>query len=739
MSRSIGDSKCERVGRYSGIVADRFRESDLLAQLSGLDEILAGPDVSVLSDGRNRIVRTDFKCDGRSLDLVVKSFGRQAAWKDLAARKRGSKARRTWVAARHLAQHGIGTPEPVACLEHWQGSRLTASHYISEFVDGAESFHSELIRLFRTDPQCAKFMAIMQVVADAVAAMHEAGFQHNDLGNQNILVKRQGEQDWSDVCFLDLNRARIRPALSARDRGRDISRLNLPSDLLRVFLEMYSGDVPAPEFLKWERVHRQRYSIHAGTRHLRHPIRYRGRDRSADPATTFPAPRDMWIWDDRSAQAIGAMNRKERARHYAFSRHISTVGATVSALPAVWKLYKHKLSSCYRNEVTMTGRIGVAFEPCRDMGEQRLALLDGLGPLPVLVRFYHHETEDDLAYRAETVRALHDRGHSVSVALVQDREAVNNPDSWRSFVSAVLGKVAGCVTRAEVGHAINRTKWGIWEMPEYSQLLKIVNEEAGRLDVKLMGPAAIDFEYQYVMSALRYIPRETKLDALSHHLYVDRRGAPENRQGRFSALEKFALARAIAAWSPVCEDRLIISEVNWPITGTGVYSPVGSPYESPGPRHNDPSVTEDEYADYMIRYLLMAVCSGMVEQVYWWRLVAHGFGLVDDIGEGALRERPAYRMLRQFLSVLSGATFLPALSRVAVDGDEPIRAFAFSLPDGSTVTLIYSHPGDSAFEPDRAPTRITDAFGDDIPKPGARIDITGRPVYIYSDAAQDLD
>jgi hypothetical protein len=30
---------------------------------------------------------------------------------------------------------------------------------------------------------------------------------------------------------------------------------------------------------------------------------------------------------------------------------------------------------------------------------------------------------------------------------------------------------------------------------------------------------------------------------------VDRRGAPENQQGRLAALEKIALARAIAEWA----------------------------------------------------------------------------------------------------------------------------------------------------------------------------------------------
>ena len=123
---------------------------------------------------------------------------------------------------------------------------------------------------------------------------------------------------------------------------------------------------------------------------------------------------------------------------------------------------------------------------------------------------------------------------------------------------------------AEVAHAINRVKWGIWDCGDYRRLVAPVARLAERFPaVRFTGPAVIDFEYPFVVSALGALPRGLRFHAVSHHLYVDRRGAPENPQAGFSLLEKCAMGRAIARWSPATEDRFIVSEVNWPLLGTG--------------------------------------------------------------------------------------------------------------------------------------------------------------------------
>jgi hypothetical protein len=244
--------------------------------------------------------------------------------------------------------------------------------------------------------------------------------------------------------------------------------------------------------------------------------------------------------------------------------------------------------------------------------------------------------------------------------------------------------------------------------------------------VRFMGPAGIDFELPYVAAALDCLPAGSAFDALSHHLYVDRRGAPENRQGRFDTLRKCALTRAVAAASPAAADRVVVSEVNWPLRDTGVYSPVNSPYDTPGPRRNDPSVTEEEYARYMIRYLLIALTSGLVDRVYWWRLAAHGFGLMDDRVE-PWRRRPAFAALATFLGVLGDATFTAYQSP-----EQHIHFYTFTQPDGRKVAVGYTT---GATAPTAFPfpaEAVLDGDGHAVPITSEALQLTGAPQYVFA-------
>ena len=706
-------TKDETIGPFRGRVAGDWRSSDLLLALVRIPALINSDEAEVLTSGRNRNVKIDLVCKRQTLTVVVKAFRRPSLLKNAIDRRfRGSKARRTWLAAVHLAEAGVGTPEPVAFLERWVEERLVESYVVTIFQEGVTSFTQELNHLFRHEPECAKLMELMESVAVAVRAMHDAGFQHNDLGNQNVLLRRQGDAVWGDIQFIDLNRGRIRDSLTPPQRARDISRLYLPSDFLRVFKEMYWDMVPPEEFQTWEQRYRKGYAWHSRTRRLRHPIREsRKRKSPADPPA-YPSEPDLWIWDERSGQAQTTLLSKDRKRYYPFDRLWGSITSTLKAVVPVWREYRSLRETAYGAPVVMKKRIGVAIEPTPGRFDRQFALLSQLGPIPVFVRFYHHRSHDERDAAVAAVQKLHEAGHTVSIALVQDRKAVKDAASWRAFADDVLERVGPLGDSVEIGHAINRVKWGTWDLAEYQQLVAGVSVLRAKYpELTLTGPSVIDFEYPYVLAALDRLPSGFRFCALSHHLYVDRRGAPENRQGRFSSLEKFVLARAIARWSAHCEDRLVVSEVNWPIEGTGVYSPVGSPYVSPGPRFGDPSVSEDDYADFMVRYLLIALCSGMVERVYWWRLVAYGYGLVDDSNDEQWRERPAFDALKTLLKWVGDATFE---SRHELNGDGAV-GFAFKREDGSQFCVAYTPKGVCEVE---------------LPAGGKQVKLSGRPVYV---------
>ena len=717
-------------GCYAGELALAYRSPRLLALLADLPALLAAPAARTLAAGRNRNIRIELPVDGGSVAVMVKAFGVQHWLRDLRDRRRGSKARRTWQAAAHLAARGAGTPRPIGYLERWEGTRLRESYYLAECQDGAVTLRDALLELFDgRPPLAAGFVRLLQCVADGARRMHDAGFLHNDFGNQNVLLAPAGPSAWRDFMVVDLNRGRIRQALSVRQRGRDLSRLELPSDLLQMFIEMYWGGIPPRAVLRTARLYRRFYGLQVLKRRL---LQFLRGGEAEPPARDYPAPRELWIWDEATAQPISALLRSDRARNFPLSRYGRVLADGLRAAPAAWREYRALQREAFARPVVFAGRIGVALEPTPATLAQELALLAGLGPVPALVRFYHHDGAAARDFRAQLVQALHRAGHPVCVALVQDRRALREPASWRAFARETLERVAPLVQEVEVGHAINRVKWGVWGFEELRTLYAPLPDLQARFPaLRFMGPAAIDFEYPAVFPALREWPRAVPLAAVSHHLYVDRRGAPENPQDGFGAPEKFALGRALARAAVLGADRFIVSEVNWPLRGTGAHSPIHAPYFPPWRHAGDPGVTEDAYADYLLRYLCLALGSGMVERVYWWRLAARGFGLVDDADPAALRARPAYLVLRRFLALLGDATLVSA-RLPARQGERHGRyRFAFRRPDGEIVALSYAHGPGLPFPADEACGRVEDALGATVPAAG----LSGRPVYLRAAAA----
>lgn len=720
-------SRTIQSGAYRGAIDDKWSASD--AEIAALGDVgrWVREAEAIPSLGRHALARHSVYLGGREVVVAIKSFSRGSRWRDRYFRKVGSKAERSFLAAERLAGHGVGTPAPIAFLDHWQENRLIASYYLCEFEHEITSFRDELDRLYRDDPLCRRIMDLMATVASAIADMHDAGLCHRDLGNQNILLRRKGDDAWGDVQFIDLNRAHLADQLTVQQRARDISRIDLPSDFLRVFKCMYHRDQhPSDEFNRWEQHYRKRFAFHTATRKYRHPVREARARRAANAGDITPRGRDLWVWDDRSVQAVSTMQSRERHRYYPKSNHFHIARGVITSLAPVYRRYRDLLPGAFKKEVSIKGRLGIAVGTVPGNESKELPLFNAFGAVPALVRLYRHESDAANAATIEYARQLKQSGHSVFAALVQDRACVRDGAKWNAFVRRWLPSLSGVAEWIEVGHAINRVKWGVWDIRDYRTLLEPVLGVARDMGTfKVCGPAVIDFEYHYLAAALQSLPGAGCLDALSHLLYVDRRGAPENMQsGRFSTVEKLALAKAFAAWSgAVKDDRVIVSEVNWPLLDTGAYSPVCSPYVIPNSHTNDPSVDEDTYANYMIRYIALALCSGFADAVYWWRLVAHGFGLVDD-SQAAWRCRPAYDSFRTFATRLGNAVF-----RGAVKSPAGIHAYRFSGTSEDDTVLAWAHPAPMTFSIPFHFDALLDRSGREIMSGGTTVKLTGAPVY----------
>lgn len=705
------------VGKFQGQVVSAFKSFFDEESLEGFGDRVRSAKKGVLSEGRHRVVVLDLGGNGKCLKVAVKSFGRQGRVKDYYDFKKGSKAQRSFKAAKFLKSRGIGTPRPIAYFDCWQGSRLVESFYLSDYVESLTSFKDSLIQIYGRRPDCLFLVERLSHIALAIRGMHDVGFWHRDLGNQNMEFQVSGDDEWGEVQFIDLNRGRIRDELSFQERAQDFSRIRLPSAFLSVLVRIYWGGDPPREFSKEMISRRRRFELWERSRRWRHPFR----KRPWGLGGSYPEVQNIWIWDRESAQASITMERHERKRHYSRGGHLKVAWSVLKSAAKVWREYRRQLPLAYQSRIDLKGRFGVALESTDLDFNRQFELLKELGKVPVLLRFCHHEGMSSWKEGVVQVRRLASSGREVMIAIVQDRQAISNPDSWAGFLNFVIDEVGGVVTAVEICHAVNRMKWGVHGPNDQAALLKpVVKLQEKFPEITFTGPACIDFEYHYVLAGLENA-EGLYYGALSHHLYVDRRGAPENFQGKFSTLEKCGLLRAIAKVMPTCDDRVIVSEVNWPLEGTGIWSPVTATYIGSDAPEHPLSVSEFDYGIYMLRYLVISICSGFVDKVYWWRLVAHGFGLVDERAEGGWRERIAFKMLCVFLEQLGSSTFVEKFEM-----EDDVYALRFERGDEKIIMMwcngrTYSGPWPVKFK------YALNASGDLIEIK----EVEGSPVYLF--------
>jgi hypothetical protein len=299
--------------------------------------------------------------------------------------------------------------------------------------------------------------------------------------------------------------------------------------------------------------------------------------------------------------------------------------------------------------------------------------------------------------------------------VAQNRELVRDRARWRAALEEIGERFDGLASEAQIGHAINRSKWGVWNQREYAELVAAAGEVLGTArGMKILGPAVIDFELYATCIALDWADNPVRFDAVTSLLYVDRRGAPENRQAGLDAVDKATLLRAVISTSRHGDRPSWITEVNWPLR-EGPHSPAG--------RHV--AVSEEAQADYLARYYLLLLGSGLVERVYWWQLVARGYGLADR-SDRALRRRPSWHALAFLQRALAGSRACGPLQAPL-----PLRVHAFERAEGERWLVAWSETGATAsWRPAQAPRRIFDRDGHELAlPPGCAIAVGSSPVY----------
>ena len=687
------------------MIAPHFEPLDLAASVRRLQDPATAEET--IHWGRNYLYLTHLEtAEGRS-DVVVKQFRNQGLGRRLKRRWRGSKAARSYHNARAFQDAGLSTAEALLLIESKRpdGPSFFVTRHLQDVIEAryllrAANQHAEQERFPGLDMD-----AFLVALGQALRQMHEAGFFHRDLSIGNVLLPTRFTEGASslaarDLFVIDLNRARRRRRLGLSQRTRDLCRLAIfRPEHQRRFLDAYwgAGHAGRGRVFLYKLYHHGFHSRIEGKKKLRewtrrswHWLLPRRPHAHIPQAPSDASARDKIVWDHLSDQPHQHAGRFEKlsVRIRDAPSHFYQIATLATAAPRVMTRYRQLMRELHRQPVPWGG-VGICVRPCPEAPDQLLAALDDLGVGKVLLRL--HPWDDDHDEEEALARELVNRGYDLMFALPQNRDLVRDPTRWRMKIEELAERFTRYGRRFQVGQAINRSKWGIWRYGEYLDLAASAAEILKRRpDVEILGPAVIDFEYHVTASILNLRKSDVHFDILSSLLYVDRRGAPERPQLGFDTVGKVVLLRAIAETARNCGPRSWITEVNWPLW-EGPHSPAGRTV----------SVSSETQADFLARYYLLALTTGAVERVYWWQLVARGYGLImSGPGDGSNRveliRRPGFNALATLDRELRGSRFIGPLP-----SSPGIRMFLFRHDDGDEVIAAWSIADRSQVTPER--------------------------------------
>ncbi len=276
--------------------------------------------------------------------------------------------------------------------------------------------------------------------------------------------------------------------------------------------------------------------------------------------------------------------------------------------------------------------------------ETALELIEEIGVKNILLRFKLWEMQN-LEVLANFIEKC--KNKNITLKILQDRENIEDLELLKKNLETIFTKLDGLVNNYEIGSTINRAKWGFFSVDEYNKFFLVAYglKKTKFKNIKLLGSGIIDFEYHFTAHTLFNLFKY-KYDGVSSLLYVDRRGAPENTQLGFALSDKIAWLSTMGWLSRKTANKIHITEVNWPLSGTAPYAPTSE----------KECVSETEYANYMLRYYLLAFASQQIDSLSWHQLIAPGYGLVDN--RKGIVKREAYTTFKYMLDSLNSAQFL---------------------------------------------------------------------------------
>jgi hypothetical protein len=343
----------------------------------------------------------------------------------------------------------------------------------------------------------------------------------------------------------------------------------------------------------------------------------------------------IFKWDNNSDQPFPIKDKKYKRdiRKKNILEYISLLITNIIVFP-IGMLLMHFFRSYQRIDNKFYS-MGIDL----NKGEIQKELIHELGVKSVLVRFPLWEMDRIDEYE-RFIKSYRDDEIEVIINILQDREHIENERLLKTSINIIFKTFSPYVNEYQIGNAINRTKWGFFSMAEYMIWYKIIQNirDERYSSLNLIGSSVIDFEFHYTIRTL-FNFLDIKFDTLSSLLYVDRRGAPQNKQMLiFDTKNKINMLYSLACLSPKVSADIYITEVNWPLSNTSPYAPTSE----------KECVSEEVYSSYMVDYFKIAKETNKIQRVYWHQLIAPGYGLVDN-RNGKIRKTKAFYAFKEMI------------------------------------------------------------------------------------------
>jgi Lipopolysaccharide kinase (Kdo/WaaP) family len=147
---------------------------------------------------------------------------------------RKSKARRSFEYATILLQKGIGTPNPIAFYENFNGIGLKDSYYVSEHLV-TELTYRELVEI----PDYPDRDTILRQFTKFTFDLHEKGVEFLDHSPGNTLIKKVADNKY-EFFLVDLNRMNFHDSMSFEQRMNNFRRLTPYENMIATMSNEYS-------------------------------------------------------------------------------------------------------------------------------------------------------------------------------------------------------------------------------------------------------------------------------------------------------------------------------------------------------------------------------------------------------------------------------------------------------------------------------------------------------------------